>query len=290
MFSHTVPRKLLEQFTYDDPRTKSKRLWQYQKGLPPWWKASPARATAWDGYFADPKNSEKEAELEARLEREFEAPVNQFIEGIDGSFAWSDEKVRLLTGYISTLFNRSRARKQGSGQMVNLRLDALRNLLKDDVKLGLMAHRKMQDMIEGGGTVCGRVTLAMERAAIRKTIAEYSRPDAAQRDYIRTMETMMTYPANELLQGVWSIIVTDAAQPFVIGDAPVVTWERIDTNTLSLGIGFGKPNVEVFFPSPPLLASTSCREYSERESTACRRQSRLMWLKLRSRHSIVSRI
>jgi hypothetical protein len=91
----------------------------------------------------------------------------------------------------------------------------------------------------------------MERAAIRKTIAEYSRPDAAQRDYIRTMEAMMTYPANELLQGVWGIIVTDAAQPFVIGDAPVVTWERIDTNTLSLAIGFGKPNVEVFLPISP---------------------------------------
>src|ERR1700722_16983297 len=82
MFSHTVPKKLLEQFAYDDPRTKSKRLWQYQKGLPPWWKASPGRATAWDGHFADPANAAKEEQIELRLKQEFEDPVNEFIEMI----------------------------------------------------------------------------------------------------------------------------------------------------------------------------------------------------------------
>lgn len=80
MFSHTVPRMLLEQFAYDDPRTKSKRLRQYQKGLPPWWKASPGRATAWNGHFADPANAAKEEQIELRLKQEFEDPVNEFIE------------------------------------------------------------------------------------------------------------------------------------------------------------------------------------------------------------------
>jgi hypothetical protein len=80
MFSHTVPQKLLEQFAYDDPRTKSKRLWQYQKSLPPWWKGSPKTATAWDSHFADPANAAKEEQLELRLKQEFEDPVNDFIE------------------------------------------------------------------------------------------------------------------------------------------------------------------------------------------------------------------
>jgi hypothetical protein len=103
MFSHTVPKKLLEQFAYYDPRTKSQRLWRYQKGLSPWWKASPKTATAWNGHFADPTCAEKEEQLELRLKREFEDPVNEFIEGIDAAFSWNDERVRLLTGYIHSL-------------------------------------------------------------------------------------------------------------------------------------------------------------------------------------------
>jgi hypothetical protein len=67
MFSHTVPGKLLEQFAYTDPRTKSKRLWQYQKGIRPWWKASPGTATAWDGPFADPANAAKEEQIQLQI-------------------------------------------------------------------------------------------------------------------------------------------------------------------------------------------------------------------------------
>jgi len=35
MKSHTVPRFLPDQFAYDDPKTKSRRLWQYAKGRAP---------------------------------------------------------------------------------------------------------------------------------------------------------------------------------------------------------------------------------------------------------------
>ena len=35
MFSHTKPKKLLEQFAYSDPITKSQRLWQYREGRAP---------------------------------------------------------------------------------------------------------------------------------------------------------------------------------------------------------------------------------------------------------------
>ena len=80
MKSHTVPKKLLEQFAYDDPATRSRRLWRYQKGRPPYGRASPKTATRWEGHFADSANSMKEAELEERLKREFEEPVNQFID------------------------------------------------------------------------------------------------------------------------------------------------------------------------------------------------------------------
>jgi hypothetical protein len=65
MLSHTVPRKLLEHFAYDDFVTKSKRLWRYQKDRPPYGRAAPISATRWDGHFADPDNAAKEAEIEA---------------------------------------------------------------------------------------------------------------------------------------------------------------------------------------------------------------------------------
>jgi len=37
----------------------------------------------------------------------------------------------------------------------------------------------------------------------------------------------------------------------VIGDAPVVTWERTEQNSLMYGQGFARPNVEVFLPVFP---------------------------------------
>jgi hypothetical protein len=37
----------------------------------------------------------------------------------------------------------------------------------------------------------------------------------------------------------------------VIGDAPVVTWERTDNNLLNFGQGFARPNVEALLPVSP---------------------------------------
>ena len=79
MESHTVPRKLLEQFAYDDAITGSKRLWRYEKGRPPYKKASPRTATRINRHFSDPDDATKESEIEKRLNREFEEPVNKFL-------------------------------------------------------------------------------------------------------------------------------------------------------------------------------------------------------------------
>ena len=101
MQSHTVPRKLLDQFAYDDPVTKSRRLWQYAKGRAPWRRASPTTATRVNGQFSDPEDAAKEAELEDRLNREFEMPVNEFIEQVGfRTFVLSSLHVRQLTAYV----------------------------------------------------------------------------------------------------------------------------------------------------------------------------------------------
>ena len=61
-------------------------------------------------------------------------------------------------------------------------------------------------------------------AAIDSTIAARTNSDAAQRGYIHTMETMMAFTDKGMHSGEWRILRTDPDRPFVIGDAPVVTW------------------------------------------------------------------
>jgi hypothetical protein len=87
--------------------------------------------------------------------------------------------------------------------------------------------------------------------AIENNIAEHTKGDVAQRGYMQTMETMMAFDDEGMRRGDWRILHTDPEKPFVIGDAPVVTWERIDENTLLFGQGFARPNVEVLLPVFP---------------------------------------
>jgi hypothetical protein len=252
MFSHTVPRKLLEQFAYEDPRTKSKRLWQYQKGLPPWWKASPGRATAWDGHFADPQNAAKEEQIELRLKQEFEDPVNEFIELIGyRTFFLDSRRIRLLAGYLRMLFTRSVGRKAASAVNAKAKMDAFRALLKDDKKLSELTAKRTGEAIGLGLRATEAVVKETIIAVTEKQIAEQGSPDEAQRDYLQAVETMMAFQDEGMLNGQWGILATDAAHPFIISDAPVVTMERTQGNRLYFGVGFARPNVEVFLPVSP---------------------------------------
>ena len=88
-------------------------------------------------------------------------------------------------------------------------------------------------------------------AAIDHTIAEHATADRAQRGYVQTMDTMMAFIDEGMRNGEWQIIQAEPDKPFVIGDAPVVTWERTDDNALVYGQGFARPNVEVLLPALP---------------------------------------
>src|SRR5690242_250324 len=233
MKSHTVPRKLLGQFTYDDPVTRSKRLWRYQKGLPPYGRAAPKTATRWDGHFADPANSTKEAELEERLKREFEDPVNQFIDMIGyRTFALSTTHIRLLTGYITILFNRTRARRAASSIQKNIMIGALKALLSDDQRLSQLAAKQTMEIIKKGYPLRRMVTKQETVEGIKREIARHTNDDEAQSTYVQTMETMMAFADERMLNAHWGVIHTEPDRPFVIGDAPVVTWERTVDNML----------------------------------------------------------
>jgi hypothetical protein len=250
MLSHTVPKKLLEHFAFNEPLTRSLRLWRYQKGRPPYGWAAPKVATRWDGHFADPMNAAKEAEIETRLEREFESPVNQFLDLLKyQTFPFTTSQKRLLTGYVTIVFHRSRARKAASGGQQNTMIDALRALRADENRLTQLAAKITMDLVSGG--LRHMLPIDQAKSAIDNVIAEHTKGDVAQRGYLQTMETMMTFVDDRMRDGEWRILEAEPNKPFVIGDAPVVTWERIAADTLAFGVGFAQPNVEVLLPIYP---------------------------------------
>jgi hypothetical protein len=255
MESHTVPRKLLDQFAYDDPVTRSRRLWQYAKDRPPSGRASPRTATRISDHFADPANSEREARLEDRLNREFENPVHTFLDQLRyRTFVMSRSHIRQLTRYVSLLFNRSQARRQATKQQVDIAIESSRALLNNEAQIAQIAGKWTLDLIGQGQPMQRSVTLDEVRAAVQGMIEDMLAKDHQQTTYIDTMERAMAYLDDGMDSGMWNVMHTTLDKPFVIGDAPVVTWERNDNNYLIHGQGFAKPNVEAFLP----VAPTAC--------------------------------
>jgi hypothetical protein len=64
----------------------------------------------------------------------------------------------------------------------------------------------------------------------------------------------MAFTDEAIENGEWRAIETNLDHPFVIGDAPVVSWQRLENGVLLYGMGFATPNVEIVLP----IASTTC--------------------------------
>jgi hypothetical protein len=253
MKSHTVPRKLLEQFAYNDPHTKSLRLWRYEKGRAPYRKASPESATRIDGHFADPGDAEKESQLEARLAREYEEPVNQFLFSLgDPSFALTELHRRQLTLYVTLLFNRSQARRAATLHQQELTVQALDAFLSNETQLLTVAAKWNIDLLLSGRQIPSLITKE-EVARIAVGLRERSRTERQrQESYVGLIERAMSYLDGEIFKGRWDCLRTPADDPFIISDAPVVTWERIEPGVFSYGQGFHRPDVEAFLPLSPV--------------------------------------
>ncbi len=68
-----------------------------------------------------------------------------------------------------------------------------------------------------------------------------------------TLEAFMSNIDDKIFAGKWDCVWTEPADPFIISDAPVVTWERMSSGQCSYGVGFHRANVEVFLPISPLV-------------------------------------
>jgi len=255
MESHTIPRKLLDQFAFDDSVTKSRRLWQYAKGRAPWGRASPRTATRISSHFADPDDAAREAKVEDRLNREFEDPVHRFIDQLRyRTFVLSRSHIRQLTRYVSLLFNRSEGRRIATREQVDIAIASSRSILTNEERLRMIAGKWTIDVIQEGHQLQRVVTIDQVRENVQKMIDMMEASGHQQTTYVDAIERSMAYLDEGIDNGQWNVMHTSPDTPFVIGDAPVVTWERNDQNVLIYGQGFSRPNVEVFLP----VASTTC--------------------------------
>jgi len=255
MDSHTVPKFLLNRFAYDDPVKKSRRLWQYTKGRAPWAFASPKTATRIPGHLADPTNAEREAKMETRLNEEFENPVHQFLPLFQyRTFAPSRLQIRQMTRYITLLWNRSQNRRKATKEQIAMSIELTRGFIADEQKLAKVAGYWTMDMLRLGFQLDRPVTSTEVQNSAEKMIATMQTEEHQQTAYVDTMERAMAITEPALENGEWSTVQTDLEHPFVIGDAPVVTWRRRENGTLDYGFGFNTPDVEVILP----ISSTEC--------------------------------
>jgi hypothetical protein len=247
MESHTVPRKLLEQFAYDDAITGSKRLWRYEKGRPPYKKASPRTATRINRHFSDPEDATKESEIERRLNREFEEPVNKFLfEITHPDFIPTDERRRQLTFYVTLLFQRSEARRLASTHLQEVFQHVLELFIGNESQVLTVAAKWS---LELGCLVTKDQVVKMALAHS----GDHFKGVNAQRSYVGMIEKVMSDLDKELFSGEWNYIRTVPTDPFIISDAPVVTWQRMRNGALSYGLGFHRADVEVLLPISPVV-------------------------------------
>lgn len=253
MKSHTVPQRLLQQFAYQDVHTNSLRLWRYEKGRKPYGEASPKSATAFDRHFAVPNDTSLETEIEKRLVSEIEGPVNRFISRFfDSSFVLTDTQREQMTRYVTLLFSRSRASRVATRHREDMKVHALKQFLANEQQLATVAVQWNLDAYFAGIRLESLITTDDVAGVARKLSDYYDSTSSEQISYVTGIVHFMSYLDENMFRGEWSLLRTTSDAPFILSDAPVVTWDRRESVGISHGVGFWEPNVEVFLPVSPL--------------------------------------
>jgi hypothetical protein len=252
MRSHTVPQRLLKQFANDDTTTKSLRLWKYAKGKPPYPRASPKSATRLEGYFAVPRDAALESRVEDRLAREIEGPVNGFLaEFSNPNFTLTDTQRQQMTRYISLLFFRCMSRRSAGSHIQEIKALALQKFLSNDCQLATVAvHWGLNAYFKG--LRLPLITSEDVADAAQRMLANIRSASSQQESFVDGIVGAIAVLDEPMFHGEWRVVRTSADDPFILSDAPVVTWERLETGMLSYGLGFHRQDVEVLFPVSPL--------------------------------------
>jgi hypothetical protein len=251
MKSHTIPEKLLTQFAFEHP-VKGLRLWRYQKTREPYWDVSPSRATVIEGQFFDPHNAKREERIETELNQRFENPVHNFIEQLGfRTFVFGANHTVALAPYIALLWHRSKARKKVTRLHRDLSIETFEKLKRRNDLLERIAASGTQDKIRQSRGLSEPVGVGKVIEVMDRFIERFNSPGHDETSYADTMERMMVGEDTTFDGARWGIVRTEPNDPFVIGDAPVVTWRRDQQGVPQYGIGFREPNVEVLLPVSP---------------------------------------
>ena len=206
MKSHTVPERLLKQFAYQDPITRSLRLWRYEKGRKPYPNASPKTATRIDGPYSHPDNAAKEEELETRLAREVEEPVNQFLPLLgDPSFSLNAEQRRRLTHYLILLFHRSEARRGMTGHLHQVTVRAVDQFLANEQQILTVVAQWTIEQIHSKRGLRERITPELVKIVARRLLKSYGSERSRQASYSQTIERTFTFFDDEALRGTMAL-------------------------------------------------------------------------------------
>jgi hypothetical protein len=243
MRSHAIPMRLLKEFAYFEPRTKSLRLWRYQRGIAPIGSASPKSETRIDGYFSKPSDSTFEENIEKTLADKVENDVHTFLPDLSNRFfVFSDHHKRALTRYIALLFIRC----PGEKLAVRAHIDETRRRVaafieNEDafLKYALKVSIKEKQVVS---------PQAFKRA-YNKMLSKTETVDALQEHFADMLDRWKEFFDYHLYLGHWNILHSVGEQ-FIIGDNPVVTW-KMENGNPSFGVGLHVPGAEVFLPVSP---------------------------------------
>jgi hypothetical protein len=250
--SHIVPKCLLEQFAYEDTKTQSLRLWRYRRGLTPRWDAAPKSAARCAGYFESSQDAEAEAQIEIRLAQEIENPVHKFLPKFaDRTFRLDSHQRVSLAKYIPVLFNRSRARRAAMKTTQRISNENLQRLLSNPQQLATIAAKWNIDAFYKGLRFHRLINAQDVEDRALKVFQQNSSVQDQQNRFVDWMLHCLTFTDQNLSAGTWTILRTNAEEPFLLADSPVVSFSRMKHNELSYGEGFDKPNVEVLLPVAP---------------------------------------
>lgn len=251
MKSHTVPEKLLKQFAFRHPH-KGLRLWRYQRGRDPYWDVSPSKATVVEGHFSDPRNSAREGTIETRLNQRFENPVHDFIDQLGfQTFVFGAHHASTLAPYITLLWHRSKARKAVTTLNSELSIESFEKLKTRNDLLERIAASWTLEKIGWGLRLNDPVGVAKVIENIDSLLTRFKDPSRVEIAYANTMDRLMEETDTTFDGARWDIVHTQPNNPFVIGEAPVVTWRRSQEGIPQYGVGFREPDVEVLLPVSP---------------------------------------
>lgn len=254
MKSHTVPRRLLEQFAFPDGHTKSLRLWRYRKGLPPRCDVAPKKASQIPRYFGNSNDPQQEMVLEQRLNAEVESPVHLFLPKLASGQLCFDDHVRAkLARYIVLLFSRSRARRQGMAITQALRRRLLGEALDCETCMQTAATSwNLQVHLSGVRTARlfePRDIRAIVSAKLIDAETETDQQDAFASWIKHLLDTKTD--DTRLADGRWHLLRTSEQDPFLLSDSPVISYTRRIDGQVAWGEGFNRPTVEVILPISP---------------------------------------